>query len=142
VREGEMTTMFKTVLFPIDRSREAREAADVVVNVVQTYKSRLVLLSVVEEASTESPEEAMASPEAVAQLLQNAQTLFSEQGIQSEVIEREGKPAFTICDVADEINANLIVMGCRGLGLTEEGPADSVTNRVINLSPCPVLIVP
>jgi len=142
VREGEMTTMFKTVLFPIDRSREAREAADVVVNVVQTYKSRLVLLSVVEEASTDSPEEAMASPEAVAQLLQNAQTLFSEQGIQSEVIEREGKPAFTICDVADEINANLIVMGCRGLGLTEEGPADSVTNRVINLSPCPVLIVP
>jgi len=137
-----MTTMFKTVLFPIDRSREAREAADVVVNVVQTYKSRLVLLSVVEEASTDSPEEAMASPEAVAQLLQNAQTLFSEQGIQSEVIEREGKPAFTICDVADEINANLIVMGCRGLGLTEEGPADSVTNRVINLSPCPVLIVP
>ena len=142
MREGEMTTMFKTVLFPIDRSREAREAADVVVNVVQTYKSRLVLLSVVEEASTDSPEEAMASPEAVAQLLQNAQTLFSEQGIQSEVIEREGKPAFTICDVADEINANLIVMGCRGLGLTEEGPADSVTNRVINLSPCPVLIVP
>ncbi len=143
MREGEITTMFKTVLFPIDRSREAREAADVVVNIVQTYKSRLVLLSVVEEPSTDSPsEEAMASPEAVAQLLQNAQTLFSEQGIQSEVIEREGKPAFTICDVADEIEANLIVMGCRGLGLTEEGPADSVTNRVINLSPCPVLIVP
>jgi len=135
--------MFKTVLFPIDRSREAREAADVVVNIVQTYKSRLVLLSVVEEPSADSPSvEAMASPEAVAQLLQNAQTLFSEQGIQSEVIEREGKPAFTICDVADEINANLIVMGCRGLGLTEEGPADSVTNRVISLSPCPVLIVP
>lgn len=137
--------MFKTVLFPIDQSREAREAAELVVSVVQKYNSRLVLLSVVEVASEESPApatEAMASPDAVAQLLKNAQSMFTQQGIQSEAIEREGKPAFVICDVADEIGANLIVMGCRGLGLTEDGATDSVTNRVINLSPCPVLIVP
>lgn len=135
--------MFKTVLFPIDQSREAREAADVVVNIVQKYGSRLVLLSVVEEAA-EAAEgtEAMASPEAVAQLLASAKSLFFEQGITADTIEREGKPAFTICDVAEEIDANLIVMGCRGLGLTEEGAHDSVTNRVINLSPCPVMIVP
>ncbi|MFM6135731.1 MAG: universal stress protein, partial [Sphaerospermopsis kisseleviana] len=57
-------------------------------------------------------------------------------------LERQGKPAFTICDVADEVGADLIIMGCRGLGLTDEGVNDSVTTRVINLSPCPVLIVP
>jgi nucleotide-binding universal stress UspA family protein len=78
----------------------------------------------------------------VAQLLKSAQSMFAQQGIEAETIEREGKPAFTICDVADEIGADLIVMGCRGTGLTEEGAADSVTNRVINLSPCPILIVP
>lgn len=136
--------MFKTILFPIDQSREAREAVEVVANVVNQYNSRLILLSVLESPSPEeSPSaEAMASPDAVAQLLQTAQSLFNQQGIQAEVIEREGKPAFTICDVADEIGANLIIMGCRGLGLTEEGASESVTNRVINLSPCPVLIVP
>ncbi|WP_193196042.1 universal stress protein [Nostoc sp. MG11] len=135
--------MFKTVLFPIDQSREAREAADVVTNVVQKYGSRLVLLSVVEEPSPEEPSaDPMVSPEVVAKLLENARNLFSQQGIQAEVLERQGKPAFTICDVADEIEANLIIMGCRGLGLTEEGATDSVTTRVINLSPCPVLIVP
>ncbi len=135
--------MFETVLFPIDQSREAREAAEVVVNVVQKYGSRLVLLSVVEAPeSADQSADTMASPEAVAQLLRNAQSLFTQQGIQAQVIEREGKAAFTICDVADEIGADLIVMGCRGLGLTEEGASDSVTNRVINLSPCPVLIVP
>jgi nucleotide-binding universal stress UspA family protein len=138
--------MFKTVLFPVDGSREAREAADVVVNIVKTYSSKLVLLSVVEEktASADEPTmpDLMASPEAIAELLQKAQALFAEQGIQAQALEREGKPAFTICDVADEINADLIIMGCRGMGLTEEGLADSVTNRVINLSPCPVLIVP
>lgn len=136
--------MFKTVLFPIDQSREAREAAEVVVEIVKKYGSKLFLLSVVEEPSEEVTAEAkvMTSPEAIAELLQTAQTMFSQQGISAESIEREGKPAFTICDVADEIDANLIVMGCRGLGLTEEGMADSVTNRVINLSPCPVLVVP
>jgi nucleotide-binding universal stress UspA family protein len=136
--------MFKTVLFPIDRSREAREAAEVVVEIVKKYDSRLVLLSVVEAADSDelSVEEGMESPEAVAQLLENARSLFTQQGIEAETIEQEGKPAFVICDVADEIGANIIIMGCRGIGLTEEGIAESVTNRVINLSPCPVLIVP
>ncbi|WP_448275039.1 universal stress protein [Nostoc sp. DSM 114160] len=136
--------MFKTVLFPIDQSRETREAADVVTNVVKKYSSRLVLLSVVEEPPPDAPsaDDPMVLPEVVAKLLENAQSLFSGQGIQSETLERQGKPAFTICDVADEIGADLIIMGCRGLGLTEEGADDSVTTRVINLSPCPVLIVP
>ncbi|MEH2434207.1 MAG: universal stress protein [Nostoc sp.] len=136
--------MFKTVLFPIDQSRETREAADVVTNVVKKYGSRLVLLSVVEEPPPDasSADDPMVSPEVVAKLLENAQSLFSGQGIQAEILERRGKPAFTICDVADEIGADLIIMGCRGLGLTEEGADDSVTTRVINLSPCPVLIVP
>lgn len=138
--------MFKIVLFPIDGSQETREATDAVVNIVQKYGSSLVLLSVVEEqiASADEPTvpDMMASPEAIAQLLQKAQELFRERGIEAQALERQGKPAFTICDVADEIDADLIIMGCRGMGLTEEGLADSVTYRVINLSPCPVLIVP
>lgn len=139
--------MFKTVLFPIDRSRESVEAADVVANVVNTYKSKLVIVSVVEpppetEEAASAADRQMASPEAIAKLLESAKNLFRDRGIEAEVIEREGIPAFVICDVADEIGASIIIMGCRGLGLTEEGAADSVTNRVINLSPCPVLIVP
>lgn len=137
--------MFKTVLFPLDRSREAREAAEVVANVVQKYGSRLVLLSVLEEPSegdADSPSEPMASHEAVAELLNNAQSLFVQQGIEAEIMERKGKPAFTICDVADEIEANLIIMGSRGMSLIEEAADRSVANQVINLSPCPVLVVP
>lgn len=130
--------MFNTILFPIDRSREAREAAETVANLVKTYNSRLVLLSVVEN----TPESKMDSEAEVAKILQAAQALFADKGIETEVIEREGMASFTICDVADEIDANLIIMGCRGLGLTNEGANESVTIRVINLSPCPVLIVP
>lgn len=134
--------MFKTILFPIDQSRESRQAAETVAKLAKIHGSRLILLSVVEVPDGEGPGDVMTSPEAIAELLESAKTLFSQQGLESEAVEREGKPAFTICDVADEVEADLIVMGCRGLGLTDEGVADSVTNRVINLSPCPVLIVP
>jgi nucleotide-binding universal stress UspA family protein len=137
--------MFTTVLFPVDKSREAREAAEIVANIVKTYNSHLILLSVVEEPSEEQKigqERIMGSADAVAKLLQGAQALFANKGIEADLIEREGMPSFVICDVADEVNADLIIMGCRGLGLTMEGASESVTNRVINLSPCPVLIIP
>lgn len=135
--------MFKTILFPIDQSRESRQAAEMVADLVKQHSSRLIILSVVENSEeVVEPGDVMASPQAIAELLESAKTLFSQQGIEAEAVEREGKPAFTICDVADELDAELIVMGCRGMGLTDEGAAESVTNRVINLSPCPVLIVP
>lgn len=136
--------MFKTILFPVDSSRETREAADVVSNLVKTYHSRLILLSVVETSSPDQNKEptSMRSPEEVAKLLENMQLLFQGFEIKAEAIEREGIPSFTICDVADEVSADLIVMGCRGLGLTNDGLAESVSHRVINLSPCAVLIVP
>ena len=136
--------MFKTVLFPIDRSQESTEAATKVIEIIKTFQSRLVLLSVV-EVGQEVPNPHfpdMSSAEIVAQLLEDAKAMFSTAGIEAEAIEREGNPAFTICDVADEIDADLIVMGCRGMGLTEEAATESVTTLVINLSPCAVLIVP
>jgi nucleotide-binding universal stress UspA family protein len=132
--------MFKKVLFPIDQSRETQDAIAIVTNIVKTYDSKLFLLSVV-ETSPDNPS-LMADMDQVAKLLNSAKTMFAEEGIGAETIEKEGMPPFVICDVADEINADLIIMGCRGLGLTHEGAEDSVANRVINLAPCSVLIVP
>ncbi|MEM1238660.1 MAG: universal stress protein [Cyanobacteria bacterium P01_H01_bin.26] len=134
--------MFKTVLFPIDASPEAQQAAFKTAELVKHHHSHLVLLSVVEPPSGANVHPEQTSPEAVAQLLEKAKTVFTSQGIDTEAIEREGNPAFVICDVADELSADLIVMGCRGIGLTPEGQSDSVSSRVINLAPCPVMVVP
>ncbi|WP_412768536.1 universal stress protein [Leptolyngbya sp. KIOST-1] len=135
--------MFKTVLFPIDMSSEAQQAAPKVAELVKTHQSRLILLSVVEAGTVDTPRPSgQSSPAAVAQLLGKAKDLFAAQAIETEAIEREGQPAFVICDVADELDADLIVMGCRGVGLIEDVQDESVTMRVINLSPCPVLIIP
>ncbi|MFB6275387.1 MAG: universal stress protein [Halothece sp.] len=135
--------MFNTILFPIDRSRETQEAVETVTKLVQTYDSRLVLLSVVEAKGEEQEDpRQMTSEETVNELLEQVKSYFTQENINAETLEREGRPAFIICDVADEIDADLIVMGCRGVGLIEEEASDSVSNRVINLSPCPVLVIP
>ncbi|MCP9888081.1 MAG: universal stress protein [Prochlorococcaceae cyanobacterium] len=123
--------MFKTVLFPIDRSRQAMDTAAVALQLVQQHGSRLVLLSVVESGDDEP---------AVAQLLEQARGSFQQAGVACEVIEREGKAAFVIGDVADEIDADVIVMGTRGIAL--ESDQQSTAARVIQLAPCPVLVVP
>jgi len=132
--------MFDTVLYPIDQSRESLEAAGMVMKIVQTHGSKLTILSVIDEA--EDGEKATATKAAVGQLLQKVKELMDQQNISAKTLEKTGKPAFTICDVADEIEADLIIMGCRGIGLIEDGVTESVSNRVVNLSPCPVLIVP
>jgi nucleotide-binding universal stress UspA family protein len=127
--------MFATVLLPIDQSREAFEASSKARELVQQHGSRVVLLAVVE------PERAaMHDPDQVAELLERARAAFAREGIGCEVIERQGKAAFVICDVADEINADLIVMSTRGVSL--ETDEQSTASRVIQLSPCPVLVVP
>lgn len=123
--------MFKTVLFPIDRSRQAMETAAVTLQLVQEHASRLVLLSVVESGDDEA---------AVAELLEQARGSFQQAGVSCDVIEREGKAAFVIGDVADEIDADVIVMGTRGIAL--ESDQQSTAARVIQLAPCPVLVVP
>ena len=128
--------MFETVLFPIDQSRQTMETAAVALELAKTHGSRLVVLSVVE-----AEEGAMHNAAAVAKLLEQARASFEQAGVPCEMLEREGKPAFVIGDVADEINADVIVMGTRGLTL-EADEAPSTASRVIQLAPCPVLVVP
>ena len=127
--------MFETVLFPIDQSREALETAGKALELARSHSSRLVLLSVVQP---ERPE--MHDHEAVAALLAQTRERFEQAGVSCQEIEREGKPAFVICDVADELNVDVIVMGTRGVNL--EADSGSTAARVIQLAHCPVLVVP
>ncbi|MGC6482367.1 MAG: universal stress protein [Synechococcus sp.] len=127
--------MFNTVLFPIDQSRQAIETAGQALELARSHGSRMVLLSVVQPERPEMHDHATVAP-----LLKEAQHRFKQAGVTCELVEREGKPAFVICDVADELNVDLIVMGTRGVNLEDD--TESTAVRVIQLAPCPVLVVP
>lgn len=129
--------MFKTVLFPLNRSQETRQAVAVAIDLVQKYQAVLYVLSVTDLESSDSDRQSSQD------LIKEIESYFTEVGISIKTKIAEGKAAFVICDFADEINADLIVMGSRGMSLTEEHPdGSSVSQKVINLSPCPVLVVP
>ena len=124
--------MFKTILFPLNRSPETRQAVAIAIDLVQKYQAELYVISVSDNDLG-----------ACQDLIKEIQSYFAEAGIAIKTKIAEGKAAFVICDFADEINADLIVMGSRGMSLTEDHPdGSSVSQKVINLSPCPVLVVP
>ena len=135
--------MYKTLLLSIDSCAIAIKVLLTALDIAQLCGSMVVILSVVETEELGDPAHPeQMSQEAVASLLSQAKTVFEQRSFSAETVEREGNPAFIICDVADEVGADLVVMGCRGTGLIEDGCEESVSNRVINLAPCPVLVVP
>ena len=54
---------------------------------------------------------------------------------------RQGDPKDTVCQVAEEINADLIIMGSRGLKRLESILENSVSQYVFQLSSRPMLLV-
>ena len=68
--------MFETVLFPLDHSREAVEAATKALDLARSHNSRLILLSVVQSERPEMHDHAV-----VATLLAETQARFEKVGV-------------------------------------------------------------
>ena len=101
----------------------------------QQHNSRLVLLTLLGD---ERPE--MKDPDAVPQLLKHFHDQMNKAGVVFELVERRGKPALVILDLASELNVDVIVMGTHGVNLNTD--SESTAAEVIQLAPCPVLVVP
>lgn len=77
------------------------------------------------------------SAESVAELDELAQVLGVEMQSRVEV----GEPGDTICAVAEEIGADVIVVGSHGHGWFQRVVIGSVSTHVLHYAPCPVLVV-
>jgi nucleotide-binding universal stress UspA family protein len=62
-------------------------------------------------------------------------------GVKVDTFAREGDPADAILDVAEETNADLIVVGNKGMTGTKRFLLGSVPNKVSHHAPCSVLII-
>ncbi|WP_320666482.1 universal stress protein [Prochlorococcus sp. MIT 1307] len=127
--------MFKSLLFPIDQSRQTFETAKAAIQIAQNHQSQITLLSVLQVEGTE-----MDRTQLITSLLNRVKEQIEQAGVSCNVLEKQGTPAFVICDVADDLNMDLIVMGTRGINLEKDNK--STAARVIQLAPCPVLVVP
>lgn len=74
--------------------------------------------------------------------VEGAITLIENQGLPWQLHLTMGAPAESIVALAKQLGCSNIVVGNRGLGATESLLTGSITRKVIELSPMPVLVVP
>jgi nucleotide-binding universal stress UspA family protein len=58
-----------------------------------------------------------------------------------EQVARAGEAGPAICHLADEIGADVIVVGSRGRGAIKRALLGSVSTHITNNAPCPVMVV-
>jgi nucleotide-binding universal stress UspA family protein len=92
------------------------------------------------ENLTGTPDELVS--DAVAKILADAEKHARKKGLkQVQKIAQSGPVARTIAGVAKRQKADLIVMGCRGLGEAEGLLLGSVSHKVVCMADCPVMTV-
>ena len=70
-----------------------------------------------------------------------AASLAREAGVTVNIYPRQGDPADAILDVAEERDADLIIVGNKGMTGAKRFLLGSVPNKVSHYAPCSVLII-
>ena len=135
-----------------DGSETAQEAVEAAVGLARLTGARLELVSAYEPVSSErlraearqvpADLQWMVNPrEEVDATLAEAAERVSGAGVESRTWAREGDPADAILDVAEELAADLIVVGNKGMTGAERFLLGSVPNKVSHHAPCSVMII-
>ena len=109
------------------------------VEIVHVYQRPVELLTPYEIALPESVVTEVRK--AATERLKGSIEKVRAAGLQGESHLREGPPAACIVALAEELPADLIVLGTRGLTGLKHALLGSVAERTLRTAPCPVLAV-
>jgi nucleotide-binding universal stress UspA family protein len=130
----------RSILCATDFSLGSLRAAEFAVSLAHEYQADLTLVHVVDEALTESPDRAVPlNEQRLREMIPSEPKLLYEP----EVVVEIGPVAERILAVANELIADIIVMGVRGAGAFAETASHfgSIAHWVVALAPCPVMTV-
>jgi nucleotide-binding universal stress UspA family protein len=71
--------------------------------------------------------------------LEEARAFLSDRGVEAETIEGQGDPGTVIVEAAKD--ADLVIVGSRGLNTIQRILVGSVSSKVVHRAPCDVLVV-
>jgi nucleotide-binding universal stress UspA family protein len=140
--------MFKTIAVGTDGTGTASKAVDVALDLAERYTARLLILSAYRPVSEtrlkkeqeDAPQEiqwALNPLEDVEATLSDVEQLAEQRGVKWASEAREGDPADVLCTLAEEHEADLLVIGNKGMQRRVLG---SVPNTVSHRAPCSVVI--
>jgi universal stress protein A len=147
VRKG-ITMTVHHVLVPIDFSPYAEQALDYAIALAQKLQARVTLLHVIQPPLVAGADMgAWPSPAFVDELeaaitsdLEGYLTRVTAAGLVGEMTVVHGVPFQQILDTAKKRQVDLIIMGTHGRTGLSHVLLGSVTEKVVRLAPCPVLI--
>ncbi|MHA1566586.1 MAG: universal stress protein [Alphaproteobacteria bacterium] len=144
--------MFERILVPIDGSGYAGRALDAACQLADRHDARIVLLYVVERkplprelaqfAEVEHLDKKSLSHTLGERIVGDAGTRAAKSGAEDvSCLVKEGDAASVILATAKEEDADLIVMGSRGLGAIKELLLGSVSHKVTQMASCACMTV-
>jgi len=144
--------MFGSIVVGTDGSETAGEAVRQATDLAKAVGARLHLVSAFEpvgnqrlrEERVEAPDDMqwmVNEREDVDATLKKAGEKIQEAGLEVETYARQGDPADAILDVAEEQNADLIIVGNKGMTGAKRFLLGSVPNKVSHHAPCSVMII-
>jgi nucleotide-binding universal stress UspA family protein len=152
VATADGSIMFKSIVVGTDGSETAGEAVRQAVGLAKAVGATVELVSAYEpvpaqrlrEERREAPEDlqwAINPREDVDVTLEAAAAIAREANVPVNIYPRQGDPADAILDVAEERDADLIVVGNKGMTGARRFLLGSVPNKVSHHAPCSVLII-
>ncbi len=144
--------MFSSIVVGTDGSTTAQEAVRQAAELAKRLDALVYIVSAYEPVSEgrlreerqQVPEDLqwMVNPrEDVEEALRAGAEALEHDGLRVETLAREGDPADAILDVAEEKDADLIVVGNKGMTGAKRFLLGSVPNKVSHHAPCSVMII-
>lgn len=140
---------FRKILVPTDFSTHASRALEIAIDLAKTFKAKLHLLHCYQINVGAISPYGLVIPESFDRDIREAASRQLAQwsdrvAAQKVEVEAEVSPIFpseAIASTAERINADLIVMGTRGLSGIKHVVLGSVAERTVRIASCPVLTV-
>ena len=140
--------MYANIMIAIDGSNESLQAVHQALSPVgRGLRAEIALVNVQEPASLlqlatqDSDAIAAAAVEAGEHLMAEGAALLDAAGVGYSMEVVLGEPATVLVDMAEEIDADLVLLGARGMGAIESVLVGSVSKAVISRCTRPVLVV-
>ena len=135
---------WKNILVPSDGSRYSEAAVDEAINYAKSYGGSLKIVSAVytnDEFLATAPDVVEKMVKKAMAGIEDVKNRIQQEGVDAETYVREGEPYKIIIDLAEELDADTIIMGSHGRTGLKRIFMGSVTSRVIGYAHCPVMVI-
>jgi len=136
------------ILVPTDGSDYSMRAAEYAISIAKTHDAQITITYVIDEVVIDQFSKPEERETVESELKTDGQRyihyvmgLAEKEAVKSTSMLVKGRPFEQIVNLAKSLNVDLIVMGTYGRRGAERILIGSVAERVIEYSPCPVLVV-